>query len=373
MNGSIRVGNLFGIPFYINSSWFIILGLMTLSYGGSLAVQFPQLGMGLPWLLGLAAALLLFASVLAHELGHSFVAIRQGINVKSITLFLFGGLASLDKEAKTPGNAFWIAIAGPAVSLVLFGLFFAIASSSIVGGPLGAVVGLLAYINLALALFNLIPGLPLDGGNVLKSLVWKITGNQYKGILFASRVGQGFGWLAIIYGLLPVLISGSFPNFWTILVGWFLLQNAGALAQDARLRDRLSEYTAADAIVPESPVISEQLSLRELANEYIIGKPQTRRFFVTGEGGQLIGELRVDDMKGVPTSQWSSVSVKELVKPVEFETTVDAERSLLDVVMLFEENKLDELPVFRNGTLVGLIQKASVRNLLQQKMLTRPA
>ncbi|MBS0015371.1 MAG: site-2 protease family protein [Arthrospira sp. SH-MAG29] len=373
MNGSIRVGNLFGIPFFINSSWFIVLGLMTLSYGGSLAVQFPQLGMGLPWLLGLVAALLLFASVVAHELGHSFVAIQQGIEVKSITLFLFGGLASLDKEAKTPGNAFWIAIAGPAVSLALCGVFVAIALSSVVGGPVGAIVNLLAYINLALALFNLIPGLPLDGGNVLKSIVWKITGNQYKGIVFASRVGQGFGWLAIIYGLLPVLISGSFPNFWTVLIGWFLLQNAGALAQDARLRDRLSEYTAADALIPNHSVVSANLSLRELANEYIIGKPQARRFLVTDDNGQLIGQIQVDDLKLVPTSQWPLVSVQELIQPVDLKITVEAERSLLDVVALLEEQKIDELPVFRNGVLVGLIQKASIRNLLEQKILTRPA
>jgi Zn-dependent protease len=206
MNGSIRVGNLFGIPFYVNPSWFLILALVTFDLGSSLGGSFSGLGGIFPLLLGLVGALLLFASVLAHELGHSFVAIQQGIEVKSITLFLFGGLASLDKDSKTPGQAFWVAIAGPAVSLMLFALFTAISVGTNISGPLAAMVGLLASINLILALFNLIPGLPLDGGNILKALVWKITGNPSKGILFASRVGQIVGldcdryWIALDLG-----------------------------------------------------------------------------------------------------------------------------------------------------------------------------
>ena len=373
MNNSIRVGNLFGIPFYINASWFIVLALMTFSYGTNLALQFPTLGGIGAGLLGLTAALLLFASVLAHELGHSFVAIKQGINVNSITLFLFGGLASLDKEAKTPGGAFWIAIAGPAVSILLFLLLSGIGATVATAGPLGAMVGLLAYINLALALFNLIPGLPLDGGNVLKALVWKITGKQYTGVIWASRVGQVLGWTAIALGFLPALLSGQFPNFWTILIGWFLLQNAGVLAQDATLRGKLSEFTAEDALMEETPTISENLSLRELANEYIIGKAQTGRFFVVNEAGELLGQFEVDQMRAVPTSQWPTTRVKELMQPVEFSQTVDAKRSLLDVVVLFEKEQLEELAVMRNGTLVGLIQKADIRKVLQRQAEAKAA
>ena len=212
MNGTIRVGNLFGIPFYIHPSWFLVLGLVTWSYSSGLGAQFPLLSGGLALLLGLMTALLLFASVVAHELGHSFVAKAQGIDVKSITLFIFGGLASLEKESKTPAEAFWVAIAGPLVSLLLFGLFTAIGFGTVTSGPLAAILGVLASVNLALALFNLIPGLPLDGGNILKALVWKITGNPYKGVVFASRVGQVFGWVAIASGLLPLMLLGSFAN-----------------------------------------------------------------------------------------------------------------------------------------------------------------
>ena len=177
MNGTIRVGNLFGIPFYVAPSWFLVLGLVSWSYTSGLAKKFTAWGSLLALLLGLNTALLMFDSVLAHELGHSFVAIRQGIEVKSITLFLFGGLASLEKESKTPSEAFWVAIAGPLVSLLLFGLLTTINASVPLLAPFAAVVGTLAYVNLALALFNLIPGLPLDGGNILKALFWKITGN----------------------------------------------------------------------------------------------------------------------------------------------------------------------------------------------------
>ncbi len=203
INSTIRMGKLFGIPFYINPSWFLILGLVTWTYGSGLATAFPYLGNGLALLLGLITALMLFASVVAHELGHSFVAIRQGIDVKSITLFIFGGLASLEKESETPSEAFWVAIAGPLVSLMLWGIFETISMTTATSEVFSVILGAIASVNLVLCLFNLIPGLPLDGGNILKAIVWKITGNPNKGVVFFSRVGQVFGWIAIASGLLP--------------------------------------------------------------------------------------------------------------------------------------------------------------------------
>ncbi|GGA10769.1 site-2 protease family protein [Okeania sp. KiyG1] len=368
MNRSFRVGNLFGIPFYINSSWFIVLFLVTLTYSSNLADQFPELGEILPLILGLIAALLLFSSVLAHELGHSFVALSQGIEVKSITLFLFGGLASLDRESKTPGEAFWVAIAGPLVSIVLCGLFTVINIFTAINGPLAAIMQLLAYINLALALFNLIPGLPLDGGNILKSIVWKITNNPYKGIIFASRVGQAFGWLAIISGLIPTFLFSSFPNIWNILIGLFLLQNAGRSAQYAEIQGTLADLTAADAIIPDSPIVSESLSLREFVNEYVIGKDSRKQFLVINEVEELVGVIKVDDLKVVNTSEWPLIMVKELTKPVTTMETVVAKTSLLEVVSLLEQKQINELTVVgENGALVGLIEKASIRNLLAKK------
>jgi Zn-dependent protease len=321
-----------------------------------------------PLLLGFVAALLLFASVLAHELGHSLVAMRQGIEVKSITLFLFGGLASLEKESKTPGQAFWIAIAGPLVSLVIFALFSAIGMATGITGPLAVIVSLIASINLMLTLFNLIPGLPLDGGNILKSLVWKITGNPYKGVVFAGRVGQFVGWIGIALGLLSILGISNIGSIWTLLIGFFLLQNAGLSAQSASLQEKLMDLKAEDAVLPNSPIVSAELSLREFANDYIIGKDQWHRFLVTDENGQLIGAIALDDMKAIPTSEWTTIHVREIMKPVDYSTTVQSDQSLLEVVTLLEQEKLTQLPVVRaNGVLVGILEKASIIRLLEKR------
>lgn len=367
MNGGIRAGSLFGIPFYIAPSWFLVLALVTWVYGEQLA-NFPQLSGFAPWGLGFVAAILLFASVLAHELGHSLVALRQGIGVRSITLFLFGGLASLEKESESPAAAFWVAIAGPAVSIALFLLFGAIGLTVPLAPPLQAVVELLAAINLVLAVFNLIPGLPLDGGNILKSIVWKITGNPYRGIGIASRVGQVVGWFGIILGILSTLGVTQFGSIWTLLIGLFLLQNANRSAQSASLQERLSDLTAADAVTPDSPIVAEDLTLRQFANEYVIGKGSWRKFLVTNEEGRLIGTLAVDDMRSVPTSEWPKRYVSELMQPSEEMTTVKAELSLLEAIMVLEENEQNQVPVVReNGTVVGLLEKTSVVRLLEKR------
>ncbi|MBG1266934.1 site-2 protease family protein [Nostoc sp. WHI] len=368
MNGTIRVGNLFGIPFYIHPSWFLVLGLVTWSYSSGLALQFPQLSAGLALLLGLMTALMLFASVVAHELGHSFVAIHQGIDVKSITLFIFGGLASLEKESKTPGEAFWVAIAGPIVSLLLCGIVTAIGFTTATSSPLTAILGVLASVNLALALFNLIPGLPLDGGNILKALVWKITGNPYKGVTFASRVGQIFGWVAILSGILPLLLFGSFGNIWNLLIGFFLLQNAGNAAQFARVQEKLTGLTAEDAVTLDSPIVSANLTLREFADERVVSGQDWHRFLVVDNEGQLVGAIAVDNLRTIPTALWSETQIKDVMRSITEFTTVQSDQPLLEVIQLLEQQKLSALPVIRdNGVLVGILEKAAIIQLLQRR------
>ncbi|MFN6537870.1 MAG: site-2 protease family protein [Nostoc sp. EkiNYC01] len=374
MNGTIRVGNLFGIPFYIHPSWFLVLGLVSWSYSSGLAAQFPQLSVGLALLLGLMTALMLFASVVAHELGHSFVAIRQGIDVKSITLFIFGGLASLEKESKTPGEAFWVAIAGPLVSLLLFGIFTAIGVTTSISGPLAAILGVLAAVNLALALFNLIPGLPLDGGNILKAIVWKITGNPYKGVTFASGVGQIFGWVAVLSGILPLVFFGSFGNIWNLLVGFFLLQNAGNAAQFARVQEKLTGLTAEDAVTANSPIVSANLTLREFADERVVSGQNWHRFLVTDDDGQLVGAIATDNLRTIPTALWPETQVKQVMRPITESTTVQSDQPLLEVMQLLEQQKLSVLPVIRdNGVLVGILEKAAIIQLLQSQTQPNPA
>ena len=366
MNGNIRIGNLFGIPFFINPSWFFVLALVTWTYGNGLA-EFPSLTGAMPWLLGLVAALLLFSSVLAHELGHSFVAISQGIPVKSITLFIFGGLATLEKESETPLQAFLVAIAGPLVSLLLFGVFTLVASNVALSLPLQAIIGLLAYINLILAAFNMIPGLPLDGGNVLKAIVWKVTGNPNKGVIFAGRVGQVIGWIAIALGGLSLFNVGP-GSIWTLLIGGFLLQNAGFAAQSATVQDKLSQYTAQDAVIPDSPIVSSELSIREFVNNYVIGKERWKKFLVVDENRQLLGSVSTEDLKQIHTSDWNDVYLSKLITPVPEADKIAADTSLLEAAKMFETVKPNELVVVNeSGMVLGLLEKASIIKLMTEE------
>jgi Zn-dependent protease len=374
MNGNIRVGSLFGIPFYVNPSWFLVLGLVTWSYGDGLAAQFPNLPGASPLILGLITALLLFGSVLAHELGHSFVAIRQGIKVESITLFLFGGLASLEKESDTPAAAFWVAIAGPAVSLLLCGILTAIGLTTHITGPLAAITAVLAAINLSLGLFNLIPGLPLDGGNILKAIVWKVTGNPYQGVKIASIVGQAFGWIAIASGLLPLVLYGSFDNIWNLLIGSFLLQNAGKSAQFARVQERLTGLTVADAVTPNSPIIREDITLREFVDQRTLTGSNWQKFLVTNEAGQLVGELVLDALKTIESDRWADTLVSELIRSIEPSTIIISDRPLLQAIEQLESKQIAALSVTNSeGILVGLLEKAAVINLLQRQPQITPA
>ena len=370
MNGNFRVGSLFGIPFFLNISWFLVLALVTLNFGGGLSAQFPSLGVAaLP--LGLVAGLLLFASVLLHELGHSYAAIRQGIGVNSITLFLFGGLANLNAESKIPGGAFKIAIADPLVSFGLFLLLSFVANSGFVGGPIAAIAGLLAYVNLILATFNMIPGLPLDGGNVLKSIVWKITGNQFTGTLWASRVGQFIGWTAISLGALAILGISNVGSFWTLIIGWFLLQNAERSAQSATIQSALAGLTAADVITDNSPITTTETNLRELANSAIrLGdRQQWKRFLVQDEAGQLVGSLDITALNNIPTNQWPQHQVKDLqafIRPIPQANRIDSKESLLTVATRLEEQRIQTLAVTGDGgVLLGLLEKSAIVKRLQ--------
>ncbi len=368
MNGNLKVGNLFGIPFYVNVSWFLVLALVTWDYGGGLAGAFPQLTGALPWVLGLGAALVLFASVLAHELGHSFAAMKQGIGVHSITLFLFGGLAALEKESEKPVGAFWVAIAGPLVSFALFALFFTTGQVLSLGGPIGAIVALLAYINLALGAFNLIPGLPLDGGNVLKAIVWQVTGEPHKGMVFASRVGQFIGWSAISLGAASILGLSPFGNIWTLLIGLFLLQNANRTAQFGEIQGRLQGLTAEDAVTGDSPVVITTKTLRDFADETLLSGDTTwKKFLVTNEAGELVGTVTVGALKQVPREQWSERIVGTIMEPSHTAMdTVDSDQPLLEVIQMLETKGLHTLAVVKeNGALVGLLEKASIQALLR--------
>ncbi len=208
----------------------------------------------------------------------------------------------------------------------------------------------------------------MDGGNILKALVWKITGNSYKGVAFASRIGQIFGGIAILSGLLPLVLYGSLNNFWNLLIGFFLLQNAGNAAQFARVQEKLIGLTAGDAVTANSPIIFSHLSLREFADQHFMSADNWRKFLVIDEQGQLIGAIAVTDLQNIPTSAWVETTVKEIMQPMTQPTTVQSNRPLLEVVELLEKQQLSTLPVMgENGVLMGILEKTVIIQLIQQR------
>ncbi|MGB8688545.1 MAG: site-2 protease family protein [Microcoleus sp.] len=359
-----RIGSLFGIPLLIDYSWFVILALATRAYASS----YGEWGPALSWSAGLAIALLLFGSVLLHELGHSLVAMSQGIKVNSITLFLFGGVASIESESKTPGQAFQVAIAGPLVS---FGIFLILGLGSQVLPPtnlLGIVAERVAEINLVLGLFNLIPGLPLDGGQVLKAAIWQITGSRFAGVLWAARTGQVLGWLAIAFGLTSCFLAGEYGGLWIALIGWFAIRNATAYSRLTSLQEALLKTTASDAMSREFRVVNADSTLREFADRYLL-EVNPFPFYVATANGRDLGLVSIDDIRFTERSQWQIQTLHNILKPLEKTPTVSEKASLAEVINTMESGQLPRIIVLSPiGSVVGTIDRGDVVKVLAKHL-----
>jgi len=255
-----------GIPLRIHPTWFIILAVATLAFEGGYRIALGStVGPAVLWGVAFATALLLFVSVLLHELGHSLVALAHGVKVRSITLFLLGGVASVEKECATARGALLVAAAGPAVSLLLgFALISLIHAASHVSPVLGAMVMELGRLNLVLALFNLLPGLPLDGGLILKALVWQATGSQRRGVEVANASGRFLSYLAVGMGVV-LLLRGSAGATWLILLGWFGLGAARSQGQMLQMQRALKELKVKEAAGRRFRVLEASTSLRRLS------------------------------------------------------------------------------------------------------------
>ncbi|MGF1520328.1 MAG: site-2 protease family protein [Nodosilinea sp.] len=366
MQSSWRIGAILGIPLFIDSSWFIILLLVTVSYG--LEPSWHSAWGNLAWVMGFALALLLFASVLLHELGHSIAAKMQGIAVNSITLFLFGGIASIDKESKTPGNAFKVAIAGPLVS---FGLFLVLTAVSLVPGlptPVAVITGSVAQVNLVLTLFNMIPGLPLDGGQVLKALVWKGTGSRIKGIRWAARSGQILGWLAITFGLVMALAYQAFSGFWIAAIGWFALRNAASYNQVTNLQEAMLALTAVDAMVRDFKVVDADMSLRQFADTYLLEENRPPAYFAASEG-RYRGLVSIDAMRAIERSQWESLPLSHIAKPLLEIPSVRENTPLTEAIDQLEALNLPRLTVLTPADAVaGTLDRGDVVRVIADRL-----
>lgn len=356
MQAGWRIGSLFGIPLFVDSSWFVIVLLFTVAN----RQDYSQWGPNLSWIAGLAIALLLFASVLLHELGHSLVAQSQGIRVNSITLFLFGGVASIDEESKTPGQAFQVAIAGPMVSFSLFFILNLIVQFLPPSSLISSLIQELARINLVLGIFNLIPGLPLDGGQVLKAIIWKLTGDRFTGVRWAAKTGQFLGILAISLGLSAVLFAKSYGGLWIALIGWFVLQNAGSYNRLTDLQEALVKIKAVDTMTREFRVVDADLTLRQFADEYLIGADVVPVYFAASNG-RYRGLVSVEALRIIERSQWDIQKLHQIIQPLNELITVSEKASLVEVINAMEEKELRRITVLSPaGAVAGMIDRGDV-------------
>jgi len=309
-----------GIPLRIHPSWFVILALATVAFQQQFSRQLAQAAIAAPllWGVGLLTALLLFVSVLLHELGHSLVALHQGVQVRSITLFLLGGVASVERECPTALGALQVAAAGPAVSLLLALLLLACSHGATHTSPLlGVMVNELAGLNLLLALFNLLPGLPLDGGLILKALVWQVTGSQRKGIQVATASGRFLSLLAIGLGAVLLLRGGSAGGLWLMLLGWFGLGAARNQSQLLALQAVLRELKVRDAAQKRFRVLEASASLRDLSRLRLQEGQGLADWLLVTDRGRWRGRISDEPLQTLPVQRWDSERVGDHVLPLE--------------------------------------------------------
>lgn len=368
MQTNWRIGSLFGIPLFLDPLWFVILGLATLNFG----VAYQSWGVILAWSSGIVMALLLFGSVLLHELGHSLVARSQGIKVNSITLFLFGGIAAIEEESKTPGKAFQVAIAGPVVSIALFFLLKLLASTMPDASPARMMVGDLARINLVLALFNLIPGLPLDGGQVLKAALWQTTGDRFQAVRMAAKAGQILGYSAIALGIVVDYITGELvTGLWIALLGWFGVRNASAYDRITTLQESLLQLVASDAMTREFRIVDANQTLRSFADFYLLNSASPQIYFAESDG-RYRGMVYIDDLRSCERSLWETQTLESIVHPLTKIPTVSESTSLAVVINKMENEQLPRVTVLSPaGAVAGVIDRGDIVRAVAQKLNLR--
>ena len=368
MGNAFNLGTLFGIQFKLHYTWFIIFVLITTSLSWQVfPANYSDWPVALYWITGIIASLLFFASVVAHELAHSLVGRANGIPVKSITLFIFGGVALMTKEATRPGAEFRMAVAGPACSLVIGGLFVLLhlfTRSTI--EPIAAMAYWLAYINVALAIFNLVPGFPLDGGRVFRSLWWRVTGNYRLSTQIATRVGQGVGYLFILGGILIVFLQpfglSWFSGLWLAFVGWFLENAASASYRQLQQREALQKFPASQVMTTGCSVVPPNITISQLLQKYIL--TSGHQCFLVADEGRLEGILMLPDIKSVPQQNWDLTQVREIMNPINKIKTVHADHDALSILEEMDENKTNQLLVASEGRVIGLITRDNLIKLL---------
>jgi Zn-dependent protease len=369
-SGNFVIGHVWGVPIQINLSTFLILGIVTWSLAdGILPAQNPEMSTADRWLTGLLTALIFFGSILFHELAHAWEARRNGIPVQSITLYIFGGIAQLSGKPKSPGAEFRIAAIGPASSLLLAAVFLGL--NQVVGdrGNLGAATQWLGNINLILALFNLLPGYPLDGGRILESIVWGITKKQETGVRVAGTTGQIIAYGLMALGAFIAFQGNVFSGVWLVMIG-FILHNAASAEKRAFLqRGQLSGLSVAQVMgIVREQEVPAGMTLQELVERNILGQGQGS--FIVTAAGNPVGVLSLRDVARTPRTDWQRLTTGDAMTPLGSLPRVAPADELLDALQLMDANELLYLPVFDNGNLSGLLTRDEVIHYLSQRRQT---
>ena len=360
-----------GIPLRIHPSWFVILGLATVAFQQQFSQELTgQATAPLLWGLGFLTALLLFASVLLHELGHSLVALSQGVQVRSITLFLLGGVASVERECSTAMGSLLVAAAGPLVSLLLAGLLLAGSHGAAHASPLlGAMCQELGVLNLMLALFNLLPGLPLDGGLILKALVWQVTGSQRKGVKVATASGRFLSLLAIGMGVVVLLRGGSVGGLWLMLLGWFGLGAARNQTQLLALQAVLRELKVKDAAQRRFRVLEASASLRELSRLRLREGEGPADWLLVCDQGRWKGRIDDTPLQQLPVQCWDRERIGDHIQPLEGLPSIDENAPLWQAVLQLDQGETNRLLVLsRAGLPSGTLDRPELAETVLEKL-----
>jgi Zn-dependent protease len=384
MRSGFRIGRIFGIDIRVDWSWLFIFALVAWNLSDLFSQSHSGWSPTLVWGLSIFAALLFFASVLGHELAHSLVAKAQGVPVRNITLFMFGGVSNIQRDPDSPGGEFWMALVGPLTSLVLGGLLLVIGGGAVGQvsnlsdpakvvaqlSPLTALVLWLGSINLTLGIFNLIPGFPLDGGRVLRSILWAVSGNLRRATRWASAVGQLIAWAMILSGIgmvfglrVPFFGTGFVGGVWLAFIGWFLNSASTQSYQQLVVHDILDQVGVERVMRVDPPTVPIDSSVSSLVHDHVMGTDDYG--FPVMDGDQLAGIVTLEDVRKVAHDNWDAVAVREIMTPADQLITVSPGDDAADALDKLTQNDIRQLPVVRGGELIGLLRRRDVIKWLQ--------
>lgn len=359
----VPIGRIFGISIDLDYSWFLIVGLMSWTLAaGYFPREFPDWSAGEYWLIGFVAAILLFASVLIHELGHSIVAQGFGIPVPRITLFLFGGVSQIATEAPTPGTEFWISAVGPLTSLLLAAFFWEIEPLVDRVQPLFALAKYLAMINAALAVFNLIPGYPLDGGRILRAFLWRTTHNHHRATIAAGVTGRFFGFLLIFWGVWQALTGNFGGGIWIAVIGWFLESAAGSQIQQEGIKSLLDGHVVADAMQKHLVEVPEDVTVQELAQE-TMRSPGSGSAVITHDGVPE-GVVTRSAIGATPSDRWPTTSASQIMVPIQRLITTRPDAVLWSALETMGRYGASPLIVLDGNRIVGVLSRGDILHYL---------